>query len=122
MKYLLCKSQKNELSTADSWILPQVLDASKRVWLVNGQGEQERCHFCGLDENAGEFSRRKGHSREIDNRTFPCWTAIGVTGSRSYGYMCLEKTLCYYIIILGVLGTETEGNIHTHPYEGHLTL
>ena len=37
--------------------------------------------------------------------------------SESQGYMCLEKTLCYYIIILGVLGTETEDNIHTHPYE-----
>ena len=35
--------------------------------------------------------------------------------SESQGYMCLEKTLCYYIIILGVLGTETEDNIHTHP-------
>ena len=30
------------------------------------------------------------------------------------GYMCLEKTRCYYIIILGVLGTESEGNVHTH--------
>ena len=35
--------------------------------------------FCGLDENVGEFSSRKGHSRAIDNRTFPGWTAIGVT-------------------------------------------
>ena len=34
--------------------------------------------------------------------------------SDSQGYMCLEKTLCYYII-LGVLGTETEDNIYTHP-------
>ena len=35
--------------------------------------------FCGLDENAGGFSSRKGHSRAIDNRTFPGWTAIGLT-------------------------------------------
>ena len=34
--------------------------------------------------------------------------------SESQGYMCLEKTRCYYIIILGVLGTESEGNVHTH--------
>ena len=33
--------------------------------------------------------------------------------SESPGYMCLEKTR-YYIIILGVLGTESEGNVHTH--------
>ena len=31
--------------------------------------------------------------------------------SESQGYMCLEKMLCYYIIILGVLGTETEGHL-----------
>ena len=53
--------------------------------------------------------------RLIINRTFPGRTAIGVTRSRSYGYMCVEKTLCYYIIILGVLGTETEGDIHVNP-------
>ena len=51
-KYLLCESQidkiKNELSTADSWNLPQVFDACKRVRLINGQGEQESCHFCDL--------------------------------------------------------------------------
>ena len=34
--------------------------------------------FCALDENAGEFSSRKGHSKAIDNRTFPGWTAIGL--------------------------------------------
>ena len=53
--------------------------------------------------------------RLIIIRTFPGWTAIEVTRSRSFGFVCLEKMLCYYIIILGVLGTETEGNIHTYP-------
>ena len=64
----------------------------------------------------GNFQVEKvTQERLIINRTFPGWTAIGVTRSRSCGFMCLEKTLCYYIIILGVLGTETEGNIHTDP-------
>ena len=163
--------------------------------------------FCGLDENAGEFSSRKGHSRAIDNRTFRGWTAIRVTRlhvlrenalllqlfcerlsyKRGKAYATMLKVImgngsftvawanlkmfqrggrkqhkhmysfflvpcCWspwtsikqsqtftthnanrhcrvhfytfvgqplskqlYIIILGVLGTETEDNIHTHP-------
>ena len=66
--------------------------------------------FCGLDENAGEFSSRKGHSRAIDNQTFPGWTAIGVTRLHVFR----ENALLFFVI-LGVLGTETEDNIHTHP-------
>ncbi len=65
--------------------------------------------FCGLDENTGEFSSRKGHSRGLIIERF----SVGLQ-SESQGYMCLEKTRCYYIIILGVLGTESEGNVHTH--------
>ena len=34
--------------------------------------------------------------RLIIIRTFPGWTAIGVTRSRSFGFVCLEKMLCYY--------------------------
>ena len=46
--YFVNHKMKNELSTADSCILPQVFDACKRVCLTNGQGEQESCHFCDL--------------------------------------------------------------------------
>ena len=94
---------KNELFTADSWFLRQVFDGCKRVCLINGQGEQESCHFCGLDEKTGEFSSRKGHSRAIDNRTFAGWTAIGVARLHVFREYAL-----LFIIILGVLGTETQ--------------
>ena len=54
----------------------------------------------------GNFQVKKAtQERLIINQAFPGWTAIGVTRSRSYGYMSLEKTLFYYIIILGVWGT-----------------
>ena len=61
------------LSTADSWILPQIFDACKRVCLANGQVEQENCHFHGFDGNAREFSSRKGHSRAIDIKSNVSW-------------------------------------------------
>ena len=57
--------------------------------------------FCGLDENAGELSSRKGDSRTIDNRTFFGWTAIGVTRLHVFRENAL---LLYY---LGVLGSES---------------
>lgn len=78
--YFVNHKIKNELSTADSWILPQVFDACKRVCLINGQGEQESCHFCGLDENAGKFQVGKAtQERLIIERFLVGLTAIGVT-------------------------------------------
>ena len=69
---------KSKLSTVDSWILPQVFDACKRMRLVSRQGEQKSCLLCGLDENVGKFSSRKANSRKIDSRTFLSGT-IGTT-------------------------------------------
>ena len=43
--YFVNHKIENEVSTADSCILPQVFDVCKRVCLINGQGEQESCHF-----------------------------------------------------------------------------
>ena len=55
--------------------------------------------FCGLDENAGEFSSRKGHLRAIDNRTFFGWTATGVT--RLHVFKENALLLYYYFRGLG---------------------
>lgn len=115
-KYLLCDSSKNNFQLLILGFCRKFSTlVSECALSTDKENKKAAISMAWMKMLAGEFSSRKGHSRAIVNRTFPGWTAIGVTRSRSYGYMCLEKTLCYFIIILGVLGTETEGNIQTHP-------
>ena len=80
--YFVNHKIKNELSTADSWILPQVFDVCKWLCLINGQGEQESCHLCDLLWLGWKCWRIFKSERPLKsdcNRTFPGWTEIGVT-------------------------------------------
>lgn len=78
-KYLLCEITKNELATADSWILPKFMMLVSECALPTDKSNKKAALFCDLAENVGEFLCPKGHSRAIDNQMFPAWTAIGVT-------------------------------------------
>ena len=80
-----------------------MLDACKRVCLANGQGEQEKAAICMASmKMLGNFQVGKvTQERLIINRTFPGWTAIGVTRSRSYIWLHVlrENALllhCYF--------------------------
>lgn len=84
---------------------------SECVLLMDKENKKVVIFMVWMKMLVGEFLSWKGYLRVIVNWMFFGWIVIGVIRSRSYGYMCLEKMFCYFIIILGVLGIEIEGNI-----------
>ena len=102
MKYLLCESQKNNFQLLIVGFCGKFSTLVSECALPTDKVNKKAAISMASMKMLGNFQVGKV-TRGIDNinRTFPGWTAIGVTRSRSYGYMCLEKSLCYYTIIFG---------------------
>ena len=108
-KYLLCESQKNNFQLLILGFCRTFSTLVSECALPTDKVNKKAAISMTSMKMLGNFKVQKVTQEPlIINRTFPGWTAIGVTRSRSYGFMCLEKMLCYFIIIVGIWGTDRD--------------